>query len=293
MYDLIIIGGGAAALSAAVYAKRFNLNFLVIAKELGGTANQAWVVDNYLGMQHVMGVDIAKKFVDHVKSLNVEIVEDEVKKIKKGFVVKTSKKEYKAKAIILATGTRRRKLDVKGEDEFKNKGVVYCTTCDAPMFRDKDVVVVGCGDSGMNSALMLTQYAKKIYVVVRSKVSAAHQYLNDAKKMSKIEFLEKVNIKEIKGDHFVNQVVLDNGKTLDVQGVFVEIGSHPNSELAKEFGVKLDKEGNIKVNDCMETNIKGIFAAGDITSSGCKFKQLITSASEGAKATNGVFEFLN
>jgi len=293
MYDLIIIGGGAAALSAAVYAKRFNLNFLVIAKELGGTATQACVVDNYLGMQHVMGVDIAKKFVDHVKSLNVEIVEDEVKKIKKGFVVKTSKKEYKTKAIILATGTRRRKLDVKGEDEFKNKGVVYCTTCDAPMFRDKDVVVVGCGDSGMNSALMLTLYAKKIYVVVRSKVSAAHKYTNDAKKMNKIEFLEKINIKEIKGDHFVNQVVLDNGKTLDVQGVFVEIGSHPNSELAKEFGVKLDKGGNIKVNDCMETNIKGIFAAGDITSSGCKFKQLITSASEGAKATNGVFEFLN
>jgi len=292
MYDLIIIGGGAAALSAAVYAKRFNLKFLVIAKELGGTATKAWVVDNYLGMQHVMGVDIAKKFVDHVKSLNIEIVEDEVKEIKKGFKVKTSKKEYKAKTIILATGTKRNKLNVKGEDKFKNKGVVYCTNCDAPMFRDKDVVVVGCGDSGMNSALLLTQYAKKIYVIIRSKISAAHKYTNDAKNMNKIEFLEKTNVKEIKGDHFVKQVVLDNGKTLDVQGVFVEIGSHANSELAKNLGVKLDKDGNIKVNDCMETNLKGVFAAGDITSSGCKFKQLITSASEGAKAANGVFEFL-
>ena len=291
MYDLIIIGGGAAALSAAVYAKRFNLNFLVIAKELGGTATKAWVVDNYLGMQHVMGVDISKKFIDHVKSLNVEIVEDEVKKIKKGFIVKTSKKEYKTKSIILATGTKRRKLNIPGEDKFNNKGVVYCTTCDAPMFKDKNVVVVGGGDSGMNSALLLTKYAKKVYVTIRSKISAANKYTNQAKNL-KIEFLEKTNIKEIKGDNFVNQVVLDDGKELDVQGVFVEIGSNPNSELAKDFGVKLDKQGNIIINDCMETSVKGVFAAGDVTSSGCKFKQLITSASEGAKATNGVFEFL-
>lgn len=295
MYDLIIIGGGAAALSAAVYAKRFNLNFIVIAKELGGTANQAWVVDNYLGMQHVMGVDIAQKFIDHVKSLNVEIVEDEVKKIKKGFVVKTSKKEYKAKAIILATGTRRRKLDVKGEDQYVNKGVVYCAVCDCVMFSHKDVAVIGSGDSGLNAALLLTQYANKIYVISSSEIKATPCYVEDAKKNKKIQFLTNTKVKEIKGESFVNSIIInENGKekNLEVQGVFVEKGAAPNNELAKQLSVKLDKEGNIKVNDCMETNIKGIFAAGDITSSGCKFKQLITSASEGAKATNGVFEFL-
>jgi len=297
MYDLIIIGGGAAALSAAVYAKRFNLNFLVIAKELGGTATQAWVVDNYLGFKHVMGVDIANKFVEHVKSLDIEIVESKVKSIKKGktFVVKADKK-YEAKSIILATGTKRRKLDVPGEDKFNNKGVVYCATCDAAMFRGKDVVVVGCGDSGINTAILLSEYASKVYVTVRSRISAAKKYSYHAENTKKIKFLTKTRIKEIRGTNFVSSVVIDqNGeeKTLGVQGVFVEIGAEPNSELAKQVEADLDKDGNIKVNDCMETNVDGFFAAGDITSSGCKFKQLITSASEGAKAANGVYNFLN
>ena len=293
MYDLIIIGGGAAALSAAVYAKRFNLNFIVIAKELGGTANEAWVVDNYLGFQHVIGVDIAKKFLEHAKSLDIEIIEDEVENVKKGFVVKTSKKEYESKTLIIATGTKRRKLNVKGEEEFTNKGVAYCATCDAAMFKDKDVVVVGAGDAGLNSALLLSEYAKKIYIVeVLPEVLAAPCYIEKAKETGKIEIMTNTKVKEIKGDNFVNQVVLDK-KTLDVQGVFVEVGADPNSNLAKELGVKLDKQGNIIVNDCMETNIKGVFAAGDITSSGCKFRQLITSASEGAKAANSVFKFLD
>ena len=693
MYDLIIIGGGAAALSAAVYAKRFNLKFLVIAKYLGGTATQAWVVDNYLGFQHIMGMDIANKFVEHAKSLNIEIVESEVKSIKKGktFVVEAEKK-YEAKSVILATGTKRRKLNVPGEDKFANKGVVYCATClppnesviinnsiseiknvtpvsrvltidgsyqnisgfmkrkykgnlvkirprhfnesvsltpnhpvyslkvtkgkginyfrdfkfsepkwipageltkedcvlypiiketedikkinisdfvqvkkrnnlifpyiethtsngvknkivvdgdfmrlagyylaegfvhkhilglcfnkkemfyvndvkkifkkkfgieptikfeknvckimvyskilssffgllfgkysykkniphwmmlsplnkqkelikgmwrgdgclrekdfcyvtnsrklayqlrdlilrqkiipsiqirdkdqlnrdvnriegrlvgfnydkyhilvggqflekfnnlletkhpllknknrkisqhawikdnfavlpirdieltpysgnvfnlavetnqtyiaknflvhncDATMFRGKDVVVVGCGDSGINTAILLSEYAKKVYVTVRSKVSAAKKYSHHAENTKKIEFLTNTHVKEIKGDNFVNSVVIEQDgkeKALDVQGVFVEIGVEPNTELAKKLKVDLDKGGNIKVNDCMETNIEGFFAAGDITSSGCKFKQLITSAAEGARAANGVYSFLN
>ena len=268
MKDLIIIGSGAAGMAAGIYAGRYDLDTMVIAKSTGGLLNEATTVENYPGFVKIPGYELMKKFKEHLDSLEVPFVEEIVKKVektKKGFKVFCDKETYQAKSLILATGSERRKLNVPGEKEFSGKGVAYCATCDGALFQDNTVAVVGGGNSAAQAALLLSQYAKKVYILYRKDPLRADPIYHDRiKAEKKIEVMCCVNVVGIKGDKTgVTSVMLDNGKELKLEGVFIEIGWQPSIMLAKQLGVELDEKGFIKINDLAETNVKGVFAEGD------------------------------
>lgn len=308
MYDLIIIGGGPAAMSAAVYAARKQLKILLLAKKFGGQIVESALVENYLGFPGLPGVELVEKFTEHLKkfdrksgSFGLEIKEDEmahrVEPKGDSFSVKTQKDEYECRAIIVATGKKEKPLDAVGAGDFEGKGIVYCATCDAPLFGDKIVAVVGAGDAGQDTAWQLTNYAKKIYVINKySDLRGDNVELqNKIKESGKIEIIPNAWVKEVRGDKFVREMVLEmreskEEKILAVDGVFVEIGSLPVTEFLDGL-VALNEKGEIKIdhNTCA-TSAKGIFAAGDATDT--KGKQLIIAAGEGAKAALSAYEYL-
>ncbi|MDO8741022.1 MAG: FAD-dependent oxidoreductase [Candidatus Woesearchaeota archaeon] len=293
MYDLIIIGGGPAGLSAAIYAARFMLKTLIITKEVGGAIVEAHKIENWPGYKSISGIDLMKNFKDQVTALGVEIVENEVVDVenKKGFFkIKTNEnKTYESKNTLFACGTVRRKLDVKGEKEFTGKGVSYCATCDAAFFRNKAVAVVGGNNSAARAAQLLAEYAKEVHIIYRKeKLRADPILVAQISKNKKIKIINNANIAEIKGDKFVTSVIFDNGKDLKVDGVFVEIGSEPCSAFASKLGVALDSTNHMIVDKAQKTSIKGIYAAGDVTNN--QMKQIITACAEGAVAANSVYE---
>ncbi|MDP3729035.1 MAG: FAD-dependent oxidoreductase [bacterium] len=296
MEDVVIIGGGAAGLGAALYCARFTLKTTVIAKDYGGTGNIAHLVDNWIGEPGITGPDLMQKFVSHVKEYKVPLVEAEVesiKKIKKGFVVKTKdKKNYESKTILFANGMTHRKLGVPGEKEFAGKGVHYCYSCDGPLYPGKTVAIIGGGDAAALGTLFMEGYAKKIYVIYRGgKLRAEPISAQKVYKMKKAEVIHNTNVVEIYGDKFVKGIKTDTKKDIKVDAVFVEIGHLPLSALAKSIGVKLDAKGFIPVDKNHATNIHGVFAAGDITNA-TSLKQFITSAAEGSIAAQGVYYYL-
>ena len=295
IHDVIIIGGGAAGLGAALYAARFKLNTIVIAKEFGGTGNIAHKVDNWIGDPGISGWDLMQKYIKHVKEYNVPLVEDEVKEVKKtkeGFEIRTTKKTYQSKTILFANGMKHRKLEVEGEEMFQGKGVHYCYTCDGPLYKNKIVAVVGGGDSAGLGSLFMSQYATKVYLIHRrDELKAEPITVEQLKKNKKVEFMLKTNIKEIYGEKFVKGIKLDTGKNLPLDGVFVEVGHIPVNDLAKQLGIDLDDHGFIKVNRKQETNMTGVYAAGDLTNLNT-LKQFITSASEGSVAAQSIYFFL-
>lgn len=290
MYDLIIIGGGPAGLNAAIYAARYKLKTLVVASDTGGQAIDAPLIDNYAGYQEISGIELMGKFKQHVGSLGVEIKTEKVAHIvkdKKGFVVNKDK----AKALILALGTEKRKLGCQGEDGFAGKGVSYCATCDAPMFTKKIVGVVGGGDSAVRSALLIAEHAKKVLMFVRKDHLRSEPILVDkVKKSKKIDVKFNVNVTEIMGDKFVHFVKLDNKKLVELDGLFVDIGYDPNTEVARMLEVGLDEDNYIKVDSRQETDVENVYAAGDCTTGSGKLKQIITAAAEGAVAARSVYE---
>ncbi len=290
MYDVIIIGAGPAGLSAAIYAARYKMKTLVLGKELGGYAAIAHKIENYPGFQVISGKELVDKMIEQVKKLGVEIKNEEVKNIEKrgkNFAVETDKK-YESKAIILALGTEKQKIGLKNEDKFVGKGLSYCTTCDAPFFKNKDVIVVGGSNSAVFAALMLSEFGKKVYLVYRgSELRADPIRVEELKKNKKVEIIFNAQVKEINGKDKVESISLNNGKKLNVQGIFVEIGSVPKSLIAKSLGIKLDEKGYILVNEKMETNVQGIFAAGDVIKK--DLRQIITACSDGAKAAHSAY----
>ncbi len=296
-WEVIIIGGGPAGLTAALYLGRYKVKTLVITKEVGGLLNEASIIEDYPGIKRIKAVELAKAFEEHAKEWGAKILIDEVIDVKKEgdkFIVKTRDKEFTAEAIILATGSRRRKLGVPGENL---PGVSYCAECDAPLFKDKVVAVVGGGNTAFHDAIVISGYAKKVYIIHRRDKFRADPVLVEEAKKKGIEFILNKVVVEIKGEGKVEKVILKDTKTgeiseLEVQGLFVAIGLEPNNELAKKLGVELDTDGRIKVDPCMRTNIEGVFAAGDITTGSCKFMQIITSAAEGAIAAKSAYEYL-
>jgi thioredoxin reductase len=209
--------------------------------------------------------------------------------------VKTEKGDYNAKTILFATGTKWKKLEVPGSEKFERKGISYCALCDGPLFRNKTIAVVGGSDSAAKEALLLSQYAKKIYIISRSDIHPEIINLERLRQNKKIEVLTNTNIKKIEGDDVVKRILLDKSykgkKEIKIDGIFVSIGHIPLSDLAKPLGVKLNERGEIKINhETAETNIKGIFAAGDITDK--KFKQLITGVSDGCTAAYYAYEYI-
>lgn len=293
MYDLAIIGAGPAAMSAAVYAARYKMKVAMIGSQPGGYVNEAHLVENWLGEKSISGVDLVKKFFDHVQSLPIDVVTKDVKSIvtsKEGFEIATDKDKIEAKRIVLAIGTERNKLGIKGENEFLGKGVSYCTTCDGFFFRDKTVAIIGGSDSACTGSLMLADIAKKVYLVYRQdKLRAEPSWICDVEKHPNIEVILNANPAEIVGDSVVRKLRLENGKELAVDGIFVEIGTTPGSVLTNQLGVKTDEKGYIIVDDNQKTNISGVWAAGDVTTKNSKLKQIMVSSSEGAVATYNAY----
>ncbi|MDD5331604.1 MAG: FAD-dependent oxidoreductase [Candidatus Nanoarchaeia archaeon] len=294
MYDLIIVGGGPAGMTAAIYAARYKLNVILISESLGGAIVNSHKVENWPGIKSISGMELMQNFEEHVKNFNVEILEQnvvDIKKDKKEFTVLTSKnKNIHGRSIILASGTQKRKSGIKNEDKFFRKGISYCYTCDAPMYKDKTVAVIGGGNSACIAALLLTKYCPKVYMIPRSKLRGDNHNIGLVRKNKKIEIIEDKLIDEINGKNSVEEIILSDGRKLKIQGLFVEIGSVPSTALAKELKVKLDEKEYVIVDDQMKTNIDGVFAAGDITNG--KLKQIITAAAQGAIAANSVFNYL-
>ena len=297
IYDLIIIGAGPAGITAAVYAARKKIDTLVVSKDIGGQAALSGDIQNYTGYQFISGPELAEKFEEHMRKFNFDIRENEgVTKLvakQNNFIVKTDKNSYRAKTVIVASGKKSRELGVSGEKEFKNKGLVYCATCDAPLFSEDDVAVIGGGNSALDAALQLMKIANHVYIInIADHLTGDEIMQEKIKKSKKVSILNNSQVIEILGDNFVNAIRIEKDKkeeTLAVQGIFVEIGLIPNSDFAVDLNKT--KIGEIKVNNKNETNIPGIFAAGDVTD--VFEKQIIIAAGEGAKATLSVFHYLS
>ncbi len=296
-YDLVIIGGGPAGLSAAIYAARFRLKALILTREVGGAIVNTHLIENWPGYKAISGVELIERLREHVESLGIEIKQSEVVSLEKknrGFLVKTEAGNFNSRTIIFATGTHHRKLNVPGEDEFYGRGVSYCAVCDGAFFRDKTVCVVGGSDSASKEALFLTEYAKKVYIIYRrDKIRAEPVNAERIEKNSKIEIITNSNVLSINGKDFVESVTLDRkykgSTTLAVDGVFVEIGNDPNTDLAEKLGVKTNSDGVI-ADPRGGTSIEGFYAAGDVVSG--TFRQAIVAAAQGVIAANSVFEYL-
>lgn len=306
-FDLIILGGGGSGLAGAMYAARLGLKTLVLGfshgteSHVGGVITTTDIVENYPGFISIKGNELAKKLEEHARSYNlVEIKQEKAEKIKKtkaGFLVKTKKAEYNGKTILFATGTRWRKLEIPGADKFLNKGVHYCALCDGPLYRGKTVAVVGGSDSAAKDALFLSEHAKKVYMIYRGeKIHPEPINMDRIKKNKKIEIVNNTNLVKIEGNEFVKKVILDNpykkSKELKLDGVFVAIGHIIISELAETLGVKLNGKKEIIINHMTsETNVPGIFAAGDVTDK--PFKQLITGVADACTAAYFAYEYIN
>lgn len=302
IYDLIIIGAGPAGLTASIYASRYQIKHLLIGSQLGGTMVWASMVENYPGFESITGADLSQKMIEQVKKLGVEIKNTGIVQIKRketNFELKTENDELiGAKSLIIATGTQRQKLNIPGESEYLGKGVSYCSTCDAAFFKEKIVAVVGGSNAAVMSAMHLAAIAQKVYLIYRKKPLRADPiWVERAQKESKIEIIYETNVMEIMGDdQKVTALKLDRSyqgnEQLKVDGLFIEIGGVPGTELVKLLGVELDEKGYIKVKPDMSTNIASVFAAGDVANAAGELQQIITAASEGALAANGVYQYL-
>ena len=298
IYDLVIVGGGPAGLSAAIYAGRFRMKTIVLAREPGGTVVNTHLIENWPGFKSISGAELMERLSDHVRSVGVEIRQAEVREIRKkagNFLLKSDAGDFEARSVLLATGTKHRKLGVPGEKEFYGRGVSYCAVCDAAFFKDKIVAVVGGSDSAAKEALFLSRYVKKVYIIYRrEKIRAEPINTERVEANRKIEVINNTNVLEIRGDKFVQSVVLDKpykgSRELKLDGVFIEIGHDPQSELAEGLGIKLDKAGEIVIGRGSETNVAGVYAAGDVNSG--SFKQAITGAAQGVVAAKSAYDYL-
>lgn len=302
LHDVIILGSGPAGLTAAIYASRYKLSHLVIGQIVGGTIILASKVENFPGFNFISGLELGEKMLEQVKYLGAEVVLKTVERIEKkdgGFkVVTKDNTQYQAKTLIVATGTERRKLNIPGENEYLGKGVSYCTACDASFFRDKIVALIGGSDAAVSGAVHTAQFAQKVYIIYRGEALRAEPiWLEETQQNPKIEPIFKTTLKEIKGDGIkVNGVILDNpykgSDFLALDGVFIEIGGVPGTALLIPLGVEVDKGGYVKVNEWMETNIPGLFAAGDLTTASYVLQQAITACAQGATGAASAFKFL-
>lgn len=301
IYDLIIIGGGPAGITAGIYASRRKLNILLITKAFGGQmARKAVSIENYPGFEEISGAELTQKFEKHLRKQKIDIERDEVVKLKKvgsKFLVLTqSKNRFEAKAIIVASGADPRPLEVPGEKEFLGRGLSYCSVCDGPLFADKTVAVVGGGNSGFETAIFLSKIAKKIYILEHgAAVKADEENQEIAKKSKKIEIITNAALKEIQGDKFVNLIIYQDQKAkktkkLKVEGIFVEIGSQPATSFVKG-SVDFNERDEIKVEfETYQTKTPGLFAVGDVNVG--QYKQIITACGEGAKAALSAYGYL-
>ena len=302
MYDVLIIGLGAAGYTATIYTARYKLKTFIVGAEDGGMGVTDAEVGNWPGIIDIKGPDLMENFKKHAVSFEeVTMKVGRVEKLEKTgnhfTMTLQSGDMIEGKTIILATGSKKRHLGVKGEEEFSGKGVTYCATCDAFFYRGKDVAVIGGGDSAVEGAAIAAQVAKKVYLIHRRKEFRAEPYWVDrVKARDNVVFVLERNLAEIRGEGKVTGITLDKefegSKDIKLDGVFIEIGSDPSAELANQLGCALDKKGFISVKPNQESGVPGVFAAGDNTNESNYFAQFTTAAGEGAVAANGVFNHL-
>lgn len=296
-YDVIVIGTGPSGLAAGLYSARRNLKTLVIGEVLGGQMSLAHIVENYPGVEPISGIELSEKMKKQAERFGCKVKIDAVKgfdlkdKIKK---IKTSGGEYTAKVIIIATGSHYRRLEVEGEEKFIGKGISYCSTCDGPLFKGKRVVVIGGSDSAVTAAIYLSEMASETYLIHRKDQLRAEEANQENLKKSPVKIIWNSVIEKIEGDKFVNKIIIKNVKTnetkeLEIDGVFVEIGEIPTTEIVKAAGVEVNEKNFIIVNKKFETNIPGVYATGDVTGS---FAQIVTAAAEGAEAATNAYLYL-
>ena len=300
-YDLIIIGAGPAGLAAGIYGVRSGLMTLVVEEKMaGGTVADAPMVENYPGLQGATGSEIAQKISAHAKAAGVKIKEFEgveyLKLSTEKKIVTTHKAEYEAKAVVIASGSHYRELGIPGEKQFRGRGVSYCGICDGPFFKGKRVLVVGGGNSALITALYLAHLAGETKIAHRRNTFRAEEVLvKDLKSLKNTEILWNTEVKEILGDKVVRKVVVLDKKTnetreLSVDGVFVQVGETPNSQVAKEAGVDVDRDGFIMIDALQHTNIAGVYAAGDVTNH--PVKQVGTAVGQGITAALEAYCFI-
>jgi len=300
-YDLIIIGGGPAGITAGIYASRQRLNALLITKDFGGQiARKAVGIENYPGFEEISGLELIQRFEKQLRKQKIDIERDEVtqiKKISEKFIVVTrSKNQFESKAVIVASGADPRPLEVPGEKEFIGRGVSYCTVCDGPLFEGKTIAVIGGGNAGFEAAISLSKYANKIYILEYcDNVCADEENQERVKEVDKIEIITSAVLKQINGDKFVNSIIYQNRKTqelvtLKVDGVFVEIGSQPATSFVKGLVDFNERDEIVVTFETFQTKTPGLYAAGDVNTG--RYKQIVTAAGEGAKAALAVSEYL-
>ena len=294
IYDSIIIGAGPAGLSAAIYLKRANIDVLVIEKgAFGGKVNYTAVIDNYLGAEKAFGPDLAFKFYNHAKENDVDIISDDIINITKDdqlFIIKSNDEEYITKTIIVASGTTDKKLDIINANKFEHHGISYCAVCDGPLYKNKDVAVLGGGNSALEEALYLANITSKVYLIHRrDEFRGDKKVIEQIKNNPKIILKLSLTIEELIGDKSLEQIKLNNGEIINVSALFPYIGQIPNTQFLN-FANLCNENGYIIVNNNMDTIIPGLFAAGDVTNK--KLKQVVTATSDGAIAATSVIEYL-
>jgi thioredoxin reductase (NADPH) len=300
-WELIIIGAGAAGLAAGIYGARSGLKTLIIDEKLaGGTTADAPVVENYPGFAEIGGGDLAEKMVVHCKKVGVTF--HEIENVT-GFeftderkIVKTSRAAYEAKAVIIATGSHYREIGVKGEKEFRGKGVSYCGVCDGPFFKGKRVLVIGGGNSAATTTLYLSGIAAEVVVVHRRDAFRAEEALvKDIASKENVKIFWNTQVREIKGEKLVTTVVLYDNKAggtkeIAVDAVFVQIGESPNSQIVREANVEVNEHGYIKTDIFQRTSIAGVYAAGDVTNH--PVKQIGTAVGQGITAALEAYGYI-
>jgi len=299
VYDLIIIGAGPGGLSAAIYAKRAMLDFLIIEKWLpGGEIANTFEVENYLGLNRLSGMELADKMVKHVNDLGIDITVDPVTKVDFSNDIKkiiTEENIYLAKTIIIASGASAKKLGVSGENRLNGFGVTYCATCDGFLYKGKTVAVVGGGDVAVEDAIYLSRIAKKVILIHRRDELRAVKSLQE--RMLKIENVEvkwNSTVEEIMGKDFVEGIIIKNKlsntiETIAVDGVFMAVGYKPNVDFL-ENSIELIEGNWIKTDSCLETNVKGVYAVGDVRDT--HLRQIVSSVSDGAVAVTLLTKYL-
>jgi len=299
-YQLIIVGGGPAGLTASIYASRYGIKHLVISESPGGTIAYSHSVGNWPSEVEISGMELMQKFEKSVSHYGTEIKYKKVVEIKKDgklFEIKTNEDNiFTSSSLLLTTGVERRKLGIPSEEKFVNKGVAYCATCDGPLYKDKTVVVVGGGNAGVESAILLSKIASKVYLIETLPELRAEKVWVDDLHKTDTEIILSNKIVEITGGEEVEKIILEkeynDSKEIATDAVFVEIGVDPKSELIDTLELEKNKYGYVEVSSKQETSADGIWAAGDITSESDGFQQVITSCAEGAIAINSINKFL-
>jgi thioredoxin-disulfide reductase len=301
IYDSIIIGASAAGISSAIYLKRRGINFLILAKDIGGEMAFSGIVDNYPGIPKTTGLELTKKFKEHLESYGIEVINEEVIKLDKNndlFVISTNKNNtYYSKTVIIATGSKPKKLNIPGEEKFYHKGVSYCSVCDMPLFKDKVVAIIGGGNSALEAGLMAADICKYAYIINKNPSFKGDKVLiEQLERKENIKIIYNALTQEIYGDKFVKGIkyldtVSNTIQDINVDGVFIHIGMKPNSEFIPDSWNVKNTYGEIIINKLCETNITGLFAGGDVTD--IPFKQIGIAVGHGIICALSTVNYLN